>query len=177
MRRILLLAAVLFLAAHRPLAAQATRADTAAVLATVQRLFDALARRDTAVLRAVMVPGVPFVSIRADTASTPRTQGDEAVMRMLTRGSERLLERFWSPVIQIQGPIATVWTPYDFHVDGQWSHCGIDTFTLMRTGAEWRIAALAYTVQLRGCALQGVGIAQSHWPRIAASSQGGKPRL
>jgi hypothetical protein len=157
MRRILILAAVLFFAAHRPLTAQATRQDTAAVLATVQRLFDALAQRDTAVVRALLVPGARFVSMRADTASAPRAQGDAELMRMLTRGTERLLERFWSPVIQIQGPIATVWTPYDFHVEGQWSHCGIDTFTLMRTGAEWRIAALAYTVQLRGCAPSPLG--------------------
>lgn len=157
MRRILLLAAILFFAAHRPLAAQAARPDTAAVLATVQRLFDALARRDTAVVRALLVPGVRFVSMRADTTSEPRAQGDAELMRMLTRGSGRLLERFWSPVIQIQGPIATVWTPYDFHVDSEWSHCGIDTFTLMRTGAEWRIASLTYTVQLRGCAPSPLG--------------------
>ena len=39
-----------------------------------------------------------------------------------------------------------VWTPYDFHIDGRFSHSGIDVFTVVRTADGWRIASIAYTV-------------------------------
>ena len=63
----------------------------------------------------------------------------------------------WAPVVQVQGRIASVWTPYDFHIDGRFSHCGIDTITLLRTDAGWRIAGLLYTVQRTGCAPSPLG--------------------
>jgi tetratricopeptide (TPR) repeat protein len=132
--------------------------DSAAVVAVVQRLFDAMAARDTAAARALLLPGTRFVSMAADTSvAAPRIQVDSAFLRMLGTSRERLLERMWSPVVQVQGSIATVWTPYDFHVDGRWSHCGIDTVTLLRVGQAWRIAALVYTVQRRGCAPSPLG--------------------
>jgi hypothetical protein len=138
------------LAGSTPLSAQA--ADSAAIVSAVQRLFDAMAQRDTAAARALLAPGSRFVSILADSGGgTPRVQSDTAFLRSLARGQERLLERFWAPVVQQRGPIATVWAPYDFHVDGRRTHCGVDAFTLVRTDATWRIAGIAYTVERRGC--------------------------
>ena len=39
-----------------------------------------------------------------------------------------------------------IWTPYDFHIDGAFSHSGVDVFTLLRTPAGWRVASISYTV-------------------------------
>ena len=58
-----------------------------------------------------------------------------------------LLERGFAPEVMISGPLAMVWLPYDFHTNGEWSHCGVDVFTLLRTEAGWRIAGLAYSVE------------------------------
>jgi hypothetical protein len=44
------------------------------------------------------------------------------------------------------------WAPYDFHLDGKLSHCGIDSFGLVRGADGWRIAGISYTVQKTGCA-------------------------
>jgi len=146
--------AALLLAA--PLRAQAP--DSAAIVGVVQRLFDAMAQRDTAALRALLVPGSRFVSIRGDTTvATPRVQGDSAFMRSIVRGSERLLERFWTPVVHQHGPIATVWAPYDFYLNGQRSHCGVDAFSLVRDATGWRIASILYTVERTGCPASPLG--------------------
>lgn len=145
-------------APHAQASREAAREDSAAVIATVQRLFDAMAQRDTATARALMLPGSQFVSIRGDTTGTrPRVQADSAFLRMLGSGSERLLERMWTPVVHVQGAVASVWAPYDFHVDGRWSHCGIDAVTLLRTGAGWRVAGITYTVERRGCTPSPLG--------------------
>jgi hypothetical protein len=63
----------------------------------------------------------------------------------------------WEPVVHLQGPIATLWAPYDFYIDGQRSHCGIDTVTLLRAAQGWQIAALVYTVQRTGCPASPLG--------------------
>jgi len=43
--------------------------------------------------------------------------------------------------------IAVVWTPYEFHVNGEFSHCGVDAFSLVRIDGQWKIAGIVYTVE------------------------------
>lgn len=144
----------LLLALPRALSAQS---DSAAVVATVQRLFDAMAMGDTAAARSILLPGMRFVATLADTTSRARTQSDTSFIRQLATDREAYLERMWSPVVHVDGPLAVLWTPYDFHIGTQWSHCGTDTVTLVRADGGWRIAAFAYTVQRRNCAPSPLG--------------------
>jgi len=62
-------------------------------------------------------------------------------------GDRDLLERGFDPTILVQGGLAVVWLPYDFYMDGEWSHCGVDAFTLLHVADGWRIAAIAWTVE------------------------------
>ena len=137
------------------------RAQSAAereILASVDSLFSAMARRDAAAARAIVVPGAVFYSaIDSGGPANPRTQVDSAFVRSLTTGTGALLERYWSPTVSISGPLAQVWAPYDFHRDGVFSHCGVDVFSLLRTPAGWRIAAITYTVKRTGCAPSPLG--------------------
>jgi hypothetical protein len=149
------LLAVALLAAAAPCRAQS--ADSAAVLGVVQAFLNTLATRDTAAARTLMMPGTRSVSIRGDTSTVTRVQSDTSFLRTLPHGTEKLLERIWSPVVSLRGPLATVWTPYDFHVDGKFSHCGIDAFTLLRENRVWRITEITYTVERTGCAPSPLG--------------------
>lgn len=151
-------AALVLCGAARPLSAQSSDADRAAVLSVVQRLFTAMAQRDTTAARALLMPGSRFVAIFGDgTGSTPRVQADTTFLRNLATGTDRLLERMWEPVVQLRGPLATVWAPYDFYVNGQRTHCGVDTFTLLRGGMVWRLSDISYTVERTGCADSPLG--------------------
>src|SRR5688572_12771805 len=107
------LATLAVLASSRSLAAQAPQTDTIAVIAVVQRLFDAMASGDTAKMRALLLPGMHFISLTADPSATtgPRLQSDSAFIQRLGSRRQRLLERMWDPVVYLQGPIATVWAP------------------------------------------------------------------
>lgn len=162
MQRMLAVTACLTLATAVELRAQGAAprepADVGAVRATVQRLFDAMEQRDTAVARALLVPGAHMIAIRGDTVVTrARAQSDTSFIAQLATGKERLLERFWQPTIHVDGPIASVWTPYDFHVDGKFSHCGVDAFSLVRVGDAWKVASITWTVQIRDCAPSPLG--------------------
>jgi hypothetical protein len=144
------------LLAPRQLSAQ--RADSIAVLGVVQRLFDALGSRDTVALRRLLIPGGQFVSVRLGNGpQVTRVTSDIDILRSLSMGTERMLERTWSPIVNVHGPLATVWAPYDFHVDGRTSHCGVDAFSLVRGADGWQIASITYTVELTGCAPSPLG--------------------
>lgn len=163
MPRRLLLAAALLLGAA-PLAAQSPAGgDTAAVVAAAQRVLDAINRRDSVLARASLVPGAQFVSWRGDTVATrARVQRDSAFVSQIgDPKNPRMLERMWEPTVLIHGTIATVWAPYDFHIDGKWSHCGVDVFQLVRLGDGWKVAALSYTVERTGCPPSPLGAPRS----------------
>lgn len=54
------------------------------------------------------------------------------------------VERGYNPTVYVSDPIAMVWYPYDFYLNGEWSHCGVDIFNLVRTNDGWRIAAMLW---------------------------------
>ena len=128
---------------------EATPAEREAVLAAVDSLFTSMSRRDTAASRAILLPGAMLYYIVP--GREPRATSDTAYINSLAGMTVALKERIWNPRVEVHGPIAEVWTRYDFHVDGKFSHCGIDDFSLMLTPAGWRIAAATYTIETTGC--------------------------
>ncbi|MBL8143577.1 MAG: hypothetical protein JNM38_20860 [Acidobacteria bacterium] len=52
----------------------------------------------------------------------------------------------------IRGPIALVWAPYEFKVDGKTTHCGIDVFDFVKTDGRWIVSNAMWTVEPDGCA-------------------------
>lgn len=124
-------------------------AARSAVLAVVQKFFDAMAAGDVEASRSTLLPDGQFYAVRADAgaAATARRRTHEEYLARLGEGKERLLERMWEATVLVHENVAMVWTPYDFHRDGVFSHGGVDIFTLVRTDAGWRIASLVFTVE------------------------------
>lgn len=127
-------------------------ADEQKVLETVQRFFDAMADRDAKAALEVMVPEGRFFSLREENGETMmRSSTNEEFAQGLETQERDLLERFWEAEVRIHGGIATVWTPYDFFLDGEFHHCGIDAFDLLNDGTGWKITGGVYTVETTGC--------------------------
>ena len=123
------------------------------VLAVLRDMARAMEARDTAALRNLFEPGARLVGLR------PRDGGvavqslsiDQFVTFVGSDARERWVERFWNPEVRVEGTLATVWAPYDFHFASRFSHCGVDAFQLLRTADGWRIVSLADTYQPEGC--------------------------
>lgn len=60
-------------------------------------------------------------------------------------------ERIEFETIRIDGPLAIVWTPYKFYYKGQFSHCGVNSFQLVRIKGVWKIQYLIDTRRKQGC--------------------------
>ena len=127
--------------------------ERAAVLAVVQRLWDGMKARDTAMVRSVfdstaMLSRIVTRNGEARVQLTPVSGFIEA----LGRAKESWNERMFAPEVHIDGPLATVWTEYDFHLGDQFSHCGVDAFQMLKTSSGWKIVALSDTARREGCA-------------------------
>lgn len=122
------------------------------VIAVVQQLFDAMAEHDAELGGSVMLAEGTLVSVREDGSGIVirSASGGDFVEQFAAMDAD-LLERIWDPQVLIHDRIAVVWAPYDFQLNGEFSHCGIDSFNLLKTGEGWKIASIVYTVERSGC--------------------------
>ncbi len=60
-------------------------------------------------------------------------------------------ERIVFETIKIDGPLASVWTPYKFYYAGKFSHCGVDSYQLIRINGTWKIQYLIDTRRKQPC--------------------------
>jgi hypothetical protein len=123
------------------------------VMSVVTGLFDAMRARDTARMRATFDPDVKFTSVTMgrDSTTIRNEDLDDFLRAVGTPRPDTLDERLRSPVVHVDGDLATVWTEYDFFVGTRFSHCGVDAFQLVRKKEGWRIVALADTRRRTGC--------------------------
>jgi hypothetical protein len=127
-----------------------TASDSAAVRTGLQKLFDAMAARDTAAVRASMLPNAQLVGLSATTKAIQPTSVNDFVA-VVGRQQAPLHERPVNPEVRIHDNLATVWTWYDFHLGDRFSHCGIDAAQLVRTAEGWKIAQITYTGRPTPC--------------------------
>jgi hypothetical protein len=134
------------------LAASPARSQNAgerdAVLKALQVFFETMTARDVEGARAILVPQGRFHVM--DQKGEPRSLSNEEYLAQLKASQQTMTERIWNPEVRIHGPIANVWTPYDFWIDGKLSHCGVDGFDLIKTDKGWKIAGGVYTIE-RDC--------------------------
>ncbi|MGH7665422.1 MAG: nuclear transport factor 2 family protein [Gemmatimonadaceae bacterium] len=139
--------------AHGQTAPPTKQADSAAVLAAVQRTFDAMRTHDTLVLRAVFDSGARIVATSYDSLGSPRSRSLPIDRFIAAVGSATVPwnERIWNPEVRIDDNIATVWTAYDFHAGQEFSHCGTDAIQLVRRTDGWKIVHIIDTHRTAGC--------------------------
>ena len=138
------IAALLALA---PLAAQTS--DEKDVVAVAQKAFDGMKAHDSVIILSTMLPDARLLAVR-DTGPTVTTAADFA--SSIAANKSDFLERFTAaPRVLIRGPIAQVWGEYEFLRDGKFHHCGVDSFSLLKTAEGWKISHIIYTSETTGC--------------------------
>ena len=136
-----------------PLIAHADEAaDRAAVIDVIDAFFEAMTARDVERMRTLMTSdGILYgYSESADGVQVIRpTHAD--YLNNLATGEGIPVERYWDPEIMLYGRLATVWTPYDFHNNGQFSHCGVNNFSMLNTDNGWVITGVVFSIETENC--------------------------
>jgi hypothetical protein len=121
----------------------ATTPDEQAVLAPINAMFDAMAKRDAAAMKKPLLPGGGMVLMRD---GKPTQMTFDAFADLVGKpGKAQIEERIHDPLVRIDNDLAVVWAPFEFLVDGKVDHCGTDLFNLVRADGKWLIASVADT--------------------------------
>ncbi|TWI84316.1 nuclear transport factor 2 family protein [Chitinophaga japonensis] len=122
--------------------------EEAAVKSTIGQLFEGMRKGDSSMVKAAFAPGAVLQTI-----ATPAGGGTE----VKTASLQRFLDAVGSPHtdvwdeqieyghIAIDGELASVWTPYRFYLGKAYSHCGVNSFQLVKLEGVWKIAYLIDT--------------------------------
>jgi hypothetical protein len=127
--------------AARPAYAQS--AEEQAVMVPIHAMFDGMAKRDAAAIKAPTLPGGAMVLMR-DGKPTQMTFEDFA-NRVGKPGKTQIAERIHDQLVRIDNDLAVVWAPFEFTVDGKVDHCGTDLFNMVKVDGKWTIASVADT--------------------------------
>lgn len=121
-------------------------AEQKAALAVAEAALAAITRGDMTGLTDLMLSEAVMFPTSTRDGVTRYSLRLRAQQRGATPTS-KVTERGFRPEVRVNGPIAMVWYPYDLYRDGQWSHCGVDVFTLIRTDGRWRIATMSWSAE------------------------------
>ena len=134
------------LAFATPAASQDTATERATVVGVADSALAAITRGDMVAFTDLMLnEAILFPTSTRDGVTRYRVR-TRAEQRVAPKGGV-VTERGFSAEVRINGPLAVVWYPYDLYIDGKWSHCGVDVFTLIRDDGRWRIAAMAWSAE------------------------------
>lgn len=129
-----------------------TKEDAQEVIDT---FFEGFHKGDTTLMKSVMIKGMPTQTVFADREGNNRV-ADGDVQQFLTAIANRPANQVWEEkllgyTIQIDGNLAHVWTPYEFWLNGTFSHCGANAFTLGKTNEGWKILHLIDSRRREDC--------------------------
>jgi hypothetical protein len=119
---------------------------------SIENLFTAMKNSDTALLKKCFADSAVMQTIVRDRAGATSVRNEavseftKAVANMV-KGAERIT----FDIIKIDGPLASVWTPYKFYFNGQFSHCGVNSFQMVRERGQWKIQYIIDTRRRQGC--------------------------
>jgi len=152
----LLLPFIFALAIYTSAAAQTpARNDTgqeAAAVAVANKLFEAMRAKNVEAIRALFLPEGQLVAVdkprSGEGVSKTRVFTGDAFAKMIAEAkAPEFIERMPQPEVKIFGDMALVFGRYTFHVGEKFSHCGINSFHLVRTIDGWKIANAASTLE------------------------------
>jgi len=116
-----------------------------AVIEAAQAVFDAMETLDPEAFRDSMVPEGFLLAVGFET--TRRSTRNEFATRLADQ-TRPMYERMWDPEVRIDGPVATLWAPYDFYSGTEFNHCGTDAFQLAKSPRGWKVVLISYTVRM-----------------------------
>ena len=150
-----LLPLLLLLAAAIPVAhAQKASFETEAVKKTVTAFFDGMRHGDSTAVRRTLAPAAVFHAF-SNQPNQPTKLEIESINDFLksvgTPHPEIWDERVQFERVLIDANLASVWAPYEFYLGSKFSHCGYDSFQLVKLADGWKIAHVIDTRRKEKC--------------------------
>ncbi|WP_299834864.1 nuclear transport factor 2 family protein [uncultured Tenacibaculum sp.] len=125
----------------------------------ISLFFDGLHKGDSSLVRKTL-----HKEIKIQTTFTNKTgkkilvsETREKLLKTIAskKVSDTYFEKLLSYTIKIDGNLASVWTPYEFYYNGNFSHCGANSFQLFNNNGTWEIIYLVDMRRRENCKVTG----------------------
>jgi hypothetical protein len=130
------------------------QSDEAAIKQVVNQLFEGMRKSDTSLIRSAFASDAVLQTVvknREGKTQVITEPLDSFLVAISSPHDEVYDERINFDAIKIDGDLAVVWAPYKFYVGEKFSHCGVDSFQLVKLNGEWKIQYLIDTRRRQGC--------------------------
>lgn len=123
-----------------------TKTEHLKVKKVIETFFEGLHKGDSTILKSTL-----HKDVKIQTTSTNKlgesmltTDSKEKLLSSVANKKPEniYLEKLLSFDIKIDGNLASVWTPYEFYLNGNFSHCGANSFQLFHNNGKWEIIFL-----------------------------------
>jgi ketosteroid isomerase-like protein len=125
------------------------------VQTTIQDFFKAFHNQDSTAIKQHVREGMILQTISANREGKVdvKTERLSNFLKSIASIPENVKfeEKLLSFNIQVDGAMANAWTEYEFWVNGNFSHCGVNSFQLFKDNGKWKVIYLVDTRRREGC--------------------------
>lgn len=145
---VILLVSVQFAAAQQ-------ETEKQAIKKVVETFFEGLHKGDSTIMSATLHKDIKIqtTATNREQVKVLRTESREQLLAGVAnkKPTNKYFEKLLSYDIKIDGNLASVWTPYEFYLNDNFSHCGANSFQLFNNNGKWEIIYLVDMRRRAGC--------------------------
>jgi len=130
--------------------ALAQNSENDLVKKSVNQLFIGMKNADSALIKNAFTKNAVLQTITKNGEVRNENISDFA-LSISQSEKQSLDERITFENVLIDGNLASAWTPYEFYYKGQFSHCGVNSFQLIKQNNEWKIQYIIDTRRKDNC--------------------------
>ena len=124
-----------------------------AIKTVINNFFTGMEKGDTVLLKSTCTAEPVLQTFMANQEGSMQMfteDFDEFVRFIGTPTKDKFKEEIEFEAINAEQSLASVWTPYKFYLNGKVSHCGTNSFQLVKTAEGWKIQYIIDT-RRRSC--------------------------
>ncbi len=127
--------------------------DEKAIKTVINHFFEGMEKGDTTLLLSTCMPTPVMQTWMKDKQGEMQLYTErfsDFVAFVGEPKKDKFKEEIEFDAIHSEASLATVWTPYTFYLNGKVSHCGTNSFQLVKTDQGWKIQYIIDT-RRKGC--------------------------
>ena len=121
------------------------------IKSVINKMFRAMRTGDDAALLTCFTDSAILQTFNRDRSGLTTDSPADFAKQVRSLPKDSADERITFGSIHIDGPMASVWTPYKFYWNNRFSHCGVNSFQFIRIKGIWKIQYLIDTRRRQGC--------------------------
>lgn len=133
------------------------KSDSVDIMQIITDVFDGMRTNDSSKIGQHMHPRVKMQSVNLNGDKTKLSEIGEASgwLEAVAQPKNQIWdERTYNYQLQTKDRLASVWMEYAFYVGDQFSHCGVNSFQLVKMNEKWKIIYIIDTRKQQGCEYQ-----------------------